>query len=248
MYVNKAKKMMEEGRPALGGVCGLGSPLAAKYMAATGVDFVMLDDQHGLWEPATLTAAFEIIHSAGATPMARVQKNDFATIGAMLDRGAMGIVAPLVNSAADARAAAQAMRFPPAGGRSYGPYGCTHFGPDYADWVNDQVFLAVQIESAAAVEHVDEILAVEGVDGCWIGPNDLGRSMGLDLNRPADAARHGEAIQKTLVACQRSGKIPGIAFGDMPDLLKRGFLFVTPGSDAGWIDAGARAMLAMLRG
>ena len=71
-----------------------------------GYDFVLLDDQHGLWDPDTITAAFQSIRLAGSVPMARVQKNDFAAIGAMLDRGAMGIVAPLVNAVEEARAAA----------------------------------------------------------------------------------------------------------------------------------------------
>jgi 4-hydroxy-2-oxoheptanedioate aldolase len=248
MYINKAKQMMQAGQPALGSVCGTGSPLVARLMAQSGFDFILVDDQHGLWEPAALTAAFESILAAGAAPMARVQKNDFAQIGAMLDRGALGIVAPLVNSADDARAAAAAMRYPPAGARSYGPYGCTHFGPDYADWVNEQVFLAVQIESAQAVAHVDEILAVEGVDGCWIGPNDLGRSMGLDLRQPADVERHQAAMRTILAACRRAGKIPGIAFGPMPDLIAQGYLFVTPGSDFGLLTNGARALLDSLRG
>ena len=243
MYVNTAKKMMEEGKPALGSCCAIGSPLAAKTMALTGFDFVMLDDQHGLWEPATLTVAFESIHAAGAVPMARVQKNDFAAIGAMLDRGAMGIVVPLVNSVEDARAAAYAMRYPPAGGRSFGPYGCGHYGSDYADWVNDELFLAVQIESKEAVEHVDVIMAVDGVDGCWIGPNDLGRSMGLDLSRPADVELHLAAMRETLEACKRAHKIPGIAFGPMGELIEQGFLFVTPASDFGMLDGGSREML-----
>ena len=247
MHVNKAKAKMQKGRPALGSVCGCGSPLVAKLMAEAGFDFILVDNQHGLWEPAALVAAFQSIHAAGATPMARVQKNDFAHIGAMLDRGAMGIVAPLVNTVEDARAAAAAVRFPPAGARSFGPYGCTHFGPDYADWIDEQVFLAVQIESAEAVAHVDEILAVDGVDGCWIGPNDLGRSMGLDLSRPEDVQRHQDAMRATLEACQRAGKSPGIAFGPMPELIAQGYLFVTPGSDFGLLSDGSRQLLDSLR-
>jgi 4-hydroxy-2-oxoheptanedioate aldolase len=247
MYTNRVKQMMLEGKPALGAICATGSPLAAEMMALAGFDFVMFDDQHGVCDPTVVTAAFQRTRMAGAVPMARVRKNDFAAIGAMLDRGAMGIVVPLVNSAEDARAAAYAMRFPPHGGRSFGPFGCASYGPDYADWIDDQLFLAVQIESKEAVGNVDEILAVEGVDGCWIGPNDLGRSMGLDLREPADVAAHQAAIRETLEACKRANKIPGIALGPMKELIEQGFLFVTPGSDAGILSDSSRQILQELR-
>ena len=247
MIINTARKKMMEGKPALGAACGTGSPLAAQVLARAGYDYVMLDDQHGLWDPTAIVAAFQTIQLAGAVPMARVRKNDFATIGAMLDRGAMGIVVPLVNSVKDARAAAYATRYPPRGGRSFGPYGCGSYGPDYADWIDDQVFLAVQIESREAVEQVDEIMAVEGVDGCWIGPNDLGRSMGLDLTKAEDEAAHQAAIARTLEACKAAGKIPGIAFGPSKGLIEQGFLFLTPGSDTGLLSAGSDEMLRMLR-
>ena len=247
MKYNRAKRMMLEGRPALGAVSQLGCRLAAETLALAGYDFVLLDDQHGDWEHASLMAAIRSIWMAGAVPMARVGKNDFYAIGSMLDRGALGIVVPLVNSAEDARAAAHAMRFPPLGGRSCGPYGGWMYGPDYLDVANDEVFLAVQIESKEAVAHVDEIMAVEGVDACWIGPNDLGRSMGIDLNKPEDARAHEAAMRKVLEACRRAGKIPGIAYGPMPQLLEQGYLFVTPGEDLGTLRNAARQTLRALR-
>jgi len=154
--------------------------------------------------------------------MARVQKNDFGVIGAMLDRGAKGIVAPLVNSVEEAKAAAYAVRYPPRGGRSFGPYGCASYGPDYAEWVDDEVFLAVQIESQQAVEHVEEIMAVPGVDGCWIGPVDLGRCLRLNLGRPSDVERHQAAVFRTLEACKAANKIPGIALGLIKGLIALG--------------------------
>ncbi len=247
MVINTARKQMMEGKPVLGAAVGTGSPLAAQILALAGFDYVMIDDQHGLWDPTAIVAAFQTIQLAGAVPMARVRKNDFATIGAMLDRGAMGVVAPLVNSVKDARAAAYAMRYPPRGGRSFGPYGCRSYGADYADWIDDQLFLAVQIESREAVEQVDEIMAVEGIDGCWIGPNDLGRSMGLDLTKAADVEAHQAAITRTLEACKAAGKIPGIAFGPTKELMAQGFLFLTPGSDVGFLSEGSRELLQMLR-
>ena len=244
MTMNTAKKMMLEGKPALGAAAGLNSPLAAETLALAGYDFVMIDDQHGLWDPSNIVAAVRSIRVACSIPMARTQKNDFGQIGAMLDRGVLGIVVPMVNSVADARAAAYAMRFPPRGGRSYGPYGCAIYGADYPDWANDEVFLAVQIESKEAAQDVEAIMAVDGIDGCWIGPNDLSRSMRVAMwSEP-----HLAAIDRTLQACKKLGKIPGIAFGDMPHLIEQGFLFVTPGDDRSPIDTVGRATLRQLRG
>jgi 4-hydroxy-2-oxoheptanedioate aldolase len=243
MLINAVKKMLAEGRPAMGGVCGTGSPLAAELMALAGLDFVMIDDQHGIWQPEAMMAAFHNIRLAGAEPMGRVQKNDFALINAMLDRGATGVIVPMVNSVADAQAAAYAMRFPPRGGRSFGPYGCAIYGDDYAGWINEQVFLAVQIESKEAIADIEGIMGVDGVDGCWIGPNDLARSMGVALwSEP-----HWAAIQKTLEACKRLGKVPGIALGDMPRLLAQGFLFVTPCDDFTALRTHVQSTLRALR-
>jgi 4-hydroxy-2-oxoheptanedioate aldolase len=247
MFVNRVKQMMLAGRPALGAVCQLGSPIAAETLALAGSDFVLVDGQHGAWEPASITAALRGIYAAGSVPMARVQKNDFAAIGALLDQGALGIVVPLVNSAGDAQRAVYATRYPPAGGRSLGPFGCWLYGRDYLEWANDQIFLAVQIESKEAVEQVDEILSVEGVDGCWIGPSDLAASMGLDLRQPDDVRRHEQAIFQVLQACKRLGKVPGIASGPMERILAEGYLFVTPVIDQSGLRGLATDRLAALR-
>ena len=148
---------------------------------AAGFDFVLVDNQHGDWDDATTLAAFRAISLGNATPVARVRQNDFYAIGRLLDRGALGIVVPMVNSADEARAAAFAMRYPPYGGRSYAGSLAVHYGPDYDTWADREVFLAVQIETAQAAEHAEEIMAVEGVDGCWIGPMDLARSLGVGV-------------------------------------------------------------------
>ena len=244
MRINTAKQKMLEGKPAIGAGANLGSPLGAEILALSGADYVMVDDQHGIWEPEAVMAAFRSIWIAGAVPMARVGQNDFYAIGAMLDRGALGIVVPMVHTVKDAAAAAFAMRYPPCGGRSMGPFGCQMYGPDYVDWANDEVFLAVQIESKQGLENVEEIMAVDGIDGCWIGPWDLAASMGTRIGSEA----HEEAMLCILEACKKTGKIPGTYCGDQgAHRLKQGFLFVTPLGDTLHISVGAKEILKELK-
>jgi 4-hydroxy-2-oxoheptanedioate aldolase len=249
VVTNVVKQRLLAGQPALGTVLGLGSPTAAEILARTGFDFVLVDCQHGDWNDATALAAFRNVSLEGVTPMARVRENDFYTIGRILDRGALGVVVPMVNSAAEAQAAAYAMRYPPTGGRSFGGCLAVHYGADYDAWINREVFLAVQIETAQGAKSAEDIMAVEGVDGCWIGPNDLARSLGLDLKTPAGVQAHTEAILHILEACRRTNKIPGIFTSDPDDArrwLEHGFLFVTVGGDGGFLAGGGTSTLRQL--
>ncbi len=250
MRTNVAKQKLLAGKPAIGAGAVLGSYLAVELFSQAGFDWILVDCQHGSWEEDTALLAFRAISLGSAAPMARVRGNDFAAIGRLLDEGALGIVVPLVNSAAEARAAAHAVRYPPRGGRSTGAFLARYHGDDYNEHANDEVYLAVQIESATAVDHAEEILAVDGVDGCWIGPKDLARSMGVDIDTPAGRQAHEDAILRVLAACRKTGKIPGID-GDGEAQARRwlghGFQFVTTISDAGLLINGGHTILENLR-
>jgi 4-hydroxy-2-oxoheptanedioate aldolase len=247
MKTNTVKRRMLAGEAAVGVVMGLGSPVAAQVLSNLGYDFVMIDNQHGAWDDESSMHAFRNICLGSALPMTRVRQNDFYVIGRLLDRGALGIVVPMVNSAAEAQAAAYAVRYPPRGGRSWAPTLARYHGSDYDTWIDDEVFLAVQIESKQAVDRAEEILAVDGVDGCWLGPADLARSMAIDLKTREGKQAHEAAIQRVLDACRRTGKIPGFAAGADAGLrLEQGFLFVTAGSDGGLLASGTEQLLARL--
>jgi 2-keto-3-deoxy-L-rhamnonate aldolase RhmA len=236
MRDNTAKRRMQEGLPAIGVLASLGSPLAAESLSMAGFDFVMIDVQHGSWDITQAQHALRGICMGTATPMVRAPKNDYYAIGSLLDRGALGVIVPMVNSADEARAAVWATRYPPQGSRSIGVGLVRHLGADYLERANDEIFLAVQIETAQALAHVEDILSVEGVDGCWIGPMDLAKSMGIDPSSKKGAKLHLEAIMQVLAACQKTGKLPGIfGAGDAKPWLDRGFLFVTTGSDASFL-------------
>lgn len=240
---NTAKQKMLNGEPAIGVSVGLGAPLAAEFLSRAGFDFVLVDHQHGNWSDDSTLDAFRYILLGSAIPMARVTQNDYYAIGRLLDRGALGIVVPMVNSADEAREAARAVRYPPHGGRSSGVLMARHLGTDYQDWIDDQVFLAVQIESAQAVERAEEILSVEGVDGCWIGPNDLSRSMGVALWTPD----HMAAIMRVRDACRNTGKIAGMSGDvDVSGWVREGFRFVTAAGDVTLMLEGAKQVWAHL--
>ena len=211
MAVNQAKRRMLEGKPAIGVHLGLGSPLVAELLSPLGFDFVLVDNQHGAWSDDSSMHAIRSIALGMATSMARVRRNDFGAIGRLLDMGIMGIVVPMVNTVEEAEAAAYAVRYPPKGGRSTGPFGTGFLGPDYMDWANDEVFLAIQIETVQAARDAEKIMAVEGIDGCWIGPGDLRLSMGVDMSTREGREAHRSTILGVFEACRKVGKISGLA-------------------------------------
>jgi 4-hydroxy-2-oxoheptanedioate aldolase len=250
MRVNTAKQTMLEGKPAFGFALGLASPLSAEILSTCGVDFLLLDRQHAPWGDDSTVAALSAMQAGSAIPMARVARNDFTLIGRLLDEGMMGIVIPMVNTAADAAAAARACRFPPIGDRSWGWGRARAFGDDYSDWIDDQIFVAVQIETAEAVANAEAILATPGVDGCWVGPSDLSLSLGFHPREMDTREEHARALEAVLAACSNTGKIPGIAGRSLQDGVQRaalGFQYITAGSDIGFILSGAAAALETLR-
>ena len=248
MNRNPAKERMLAGETAIGSLLLLGSPLAAEVLAQMDFDFLIVDMQHGTWQERDATTALRGITLCGCVPMARARRNDFGLIGRLLDMGALGIVVPMVETAEDARAATRAVRYPPLGERSEGAVGAQFHGAGYRGWINDEVFLAVQIESQRAVDNVEEILAVDGVDACWVGPADLAASMGVDMTTAEGRAAHRAAILSVRDACHRTGKVPGIAGLDtsVGEWVEAGFRFVTAGFDSMYVAAGAEELLHLV--
>jgi len=247
MRINEAKRRMLEGNPVLGPVIGLGAPLIAETFSLAGCDYVIIDQQHGAWDDTTTLQAIRATLVGSAVPLARVPRNDYSSIGRVLDQGALGVIVPMVNSAEEAEAAVYATRYPPRGGRSWGPFGVGGYGPDYGDRADDEILLLVQIETRQATERARDILAVDGVDGCWIGPLDLARSLGAEYHSPAGAPEVETAIEGVLAACREVGKIPGIyAAGVAKRRLDQGFLFVTVCNDRMLIVNGVKNILEFL--
>lgn len=249
MKTNKTREKLKAGKPAFGFGLGLASPIAAEALAATAIDFLMVDNQHGSFGPESTIACFMAIATGQATPMARVARNDYTMVGRLLDEGCMGIVFPMIHTAADAKQAADSSRLPPVGNRSWGWGRAARYGADYPDWVNEQVLVIVQIESIAAVENAEAILSTPGVDGCWLGPADMALSMGIDPRKAPTDDRHVKATERVLQACKNTGKAAGFACNSTEEARRRadaGWQFLTAGSDMGFVLGGAAGALKTL--
>ena len=249
MIPNTAKAKMQSGQPAFGFTLGMGSALNAELMSRSGIDFVMIDRQHGSWGEDSAIAALVAVNGSSAVPMARVARNDYTFIGRLLDEGVMGMIVPMVDTAEQARTAADSCRLPPQGQRSWGWGRAKLYGADYAEWINEQLFVAVQLESVEAVENAEAILSTPGIDACWTGPSDLSLSLGFHPSEMDGREEHARALETILTACRNTGKIPGIAGGGVEDALRRagqGFRFITATSDGGLLEAGARSAVARL--
>lgn len=248
MRPNEMKRLIKAGKPALGIMLGSISPLAAEAVAHTGFDWVMVDLQHGEPNISNVVSLLQGISTSKATPFVRVPYNEFAVINRALDLGAYGIIVPLVNNAAEAAAAVKAAKYPPLGGRSNGPVRAGLYGGDgYFDESNDELALFVMIETKDGVENVKEIVATEGVDGCYIGPSDLSIAYnappGGDTGKPLPDHVE-EAIATVVKACHDAKKHVGIHVYNSIAAnrrFKQGFDFVSVNSELGIMRAAVAA-------
>lgn len=179
MRANAAKAKIRAGGRVLNAWCSIASSHVAEAMAHQGFDSVTVDLQHGGLDYAAAFQMLQGISTSAATPLARVPWNEPGILMKVLDSGAYGIICPMINSRRDAEAFVGACRYAPMGFRSYGPNRVTQYaGADYWNHANEEVMLLAQIETAEALDHVDEILSVPGLDGVYVGPGDLSLSLG----------------------------------------------------------------------
>ena len=250
LETNPVTDKLRRGEPSVGTWLTLCSPVAAETMAQVGWDWLVVDVEHGQVGFETMTNCFRATQLGGAVPMARVPWNDTVWIQRTLDAGALGLVIPMVNTADDARAAIANTRYATKGQRSWGgsrvaPY----VGGEYRDWADEHLTLIVMIETVEAVEHADAILAVDGVVGCLVGPNDLALSMGLRMSDVGPGTAHEEAIMEVLAACRRTGKAAGKHCFDAAEATRRideGFQFLPVLGDAAFMQAAARTAFATI--
>jgi 4-hydroxy-2-oxoheptanedioate aldolase len=236
--MNRIRQALAEQRPSFGAWSVLSGSLPAEFMGGAGFDWVIVDAQHGGLVVGDLVPMIQALQLGGTPTVVRVPWTDPPTIMRVLDFGAAGVLVPMVNTPQDAAAAAAAMRYPPDGIRSYG-----QTRPRYASTseANADVVLLVMIETVEALDNVDAIAATPGVDGLFVGPVDLGLSLGLPLDFTGSAPAVAEAIDRVVAAAGRAGKFAGcVSSGadQAADLVRRGVMFVTLGADVGYLRAG----------
>jgi 4-hydroxy-2-oxoheptanedioate aldolase len=211
---NRMKAKLAAGEPAFGLSVMIPSPQVVESAAGLGFDWVLIDCEHGTIGVETMELMIMAAEASGVTPIVRPPSNAAAHILQAMDRGAQGVQVPHVSDAEAARAAVQAVKFHPMGGRSLAAgtrasgYGLRGAMGDFVAEANRETLVCVQIEDEAALPNVDEILRVEGVDVFFIGPSDLSQSMGFPGN--PKAPRVAKAIEETLAKIVAAGKTPGM--------------------------------------
>ncbi len=236
------KKQLREGQPKLGLFLNSHSPTVAEQLAHSGYDWLLVDTQHGPMGFPELSAMLAAITSGGAKSMVRVAGyHDRGGIQQALDMGADGVLVPYINTAEEARQAVSCARYPTAGTRSvYFPQRSMNKAGllGYAGAANDNVILALQVETADCIKNIDEIAAVKGVDMLFLGQNDLCMSMGLfEKYKFPDMYTSPElqaATDKLRAAAKKNNVILGLfLFGTsrVGEFLEKGFPFISVGND-----------------
>jgi 2-keto-3-deoxy-L-rhamnonate aldolase RhmA len=251
---NKVKKALINRQVTLGSWIQIGAcPGIAEILANAGYDWLAVDCEHSDIDVEGFSSLARGMHGRGPLPLARVRENDTLAIRQMLDAGAAGVIVPMVNSADEARKAVAAAKYPPQGIRGFcfsrmNNYG-VHFS-EYAASANDNVAVVVMIESRQAVDEIDEILSVDGVDGTLIGPYDLSGSYGLtgQTSHPTVQA----ACKRVVDACKEHGKAAGLhlvypAKESIQDAINHGFTFIALGVDMVFLNEAARSALNTAR-
>ncbi len=252
MRENRVKRIWREGGAVLNGWLHIPSSFSAELMAHAGYDSLTVDLQHGASDFDSALAMMQAISTTDTVPIVRVPWNEPGLIMRVLDAGSYGVICPMINTREDAEKFVGACRYPPEGYRSFGPFRATLYGgADYAAHANEAVITMAMIETREALENVDGIMSVPGLDDVFVGPADLGQSLGegpgMDRTEPAVV----EAIDGVLAAAQRHGVVAGIFTGSVEyasQMVKKGFRFVTVLSDGRLLASAAGETIAALKG
>jgi 4-hydroxy-2-oxoheptanedioate aldolase len=232
--------------------CSLCSNIAADIVRDCGFDWLLLDTEHSPNEIPDLLAQLQAVDGGQATPIVRPAWNDIVLIKRCLDIGAPALLVPYVQNPAEAKSAVAAVRYPPRGVRGVASasrasrYGRT---TDYLKKADSEICLLVQVETRAALDELEAIAAVEGVDGVFIGPSDLSASLG-HVGNPAHPDVQ-EALQGAVTRLKAVGKPAGILTGNEDEIRRYigwGYTFVAVGSDVGLLARGAGALAKKFKG
>jgi 4-hydroxy-2-oxoheptanedioate aldolase len=250
---NPVKQALKEGKAQAGTWLSLGSVVAARFVARSGLPWLTVDIEHSHTDIQTAALMFGSVADAGCVPLARVSTGRHDLIKSVLDCGAMGIVAPMVMNAQEARSIVAACQYPPRGNRSVGGsmhalnFGCSP--EEYFREADDQILIVIQAEHIAAVERADEIYAVPGIDAVFVGPNDLAASMRTANGNPPDPLVFEATLTRIREACERHGVAPGIhvySAEQARQRIEQGWRFLAVSSELKFMLDGASAVASAL--
>lgn len=242
----RLKRTIEAGDPAVGSWVSIGHPAMAEIPASLAFDFVVIDTEH---TPTSLETVENMLRAVEATtgptePIVRVASNDPVRIKRVLDMGVGGVMVPMVETADEANAVVDAVRYPPAGSRGIAGGRSSRYGMDLQERVEsggEELLTVVQVETERGLANVEEIVAVDGVDVAFVGPADLSASLGLFADWDHD--RYRGAVERVVSAAEEAGVAAGTLAFDASDVhqqLEAGFSFVIAGVDATHVIDGCR--------
>lgn len=251
-HPNKVKQVWADGGTARNCWLSFADPSVVEALAGQGFDLLTVDLQHGQFDRHSAAAAIRIILTSGAAPFVRLAGPEPDMINAMLDAGAVGLICPFISTPEDAAAFVEPCRYPPVGMRSYGPLMASlRHGPDYFQKAADLVVCLGMIETKSGYDTVEAIAATPGLDGLFIGPNDLALALGGVPQSDNSSESALETYRRVLGAAKAANKACGIyntspAYG--AQMAAMGFDLVNAATDAGLLLGGAHAALKAFDG
>ena len=251
MSVNPVKEKLAKGEASIGTWSSTGDPTVIETLTRTSLDWVTLDMEHNAIDVSTAVNCLRAANGTDKPVFARVPWNDAAWIKRVLDIGFWGIVVPDVKNVEQAKAAVKAAKYRPEGERGIGTTrGQLVFGSDYYKTANDRIMVVIMIEDPVAVNDIDNIMKVPGIDVVFVGPNDLASSMGVPIGLDNKAPEHIEAVQKVVDAGKRNGIPTGIHCTGGEEVARRiaqGMQWMPIASDVAIVRKGFETELAIGR-
>lgn len=251
MRANRLRQIWQSGGAVVNGWLAIGNSFSAETMAHQGWDSLTIDLQHGMIDYQSMVPMLQAISTTDTVPVVRVPWLEPGILMKALDAGAYGVICPMVNTREDAQNLVAWTHYAPRGTRSFGPVRATLYGgADYAQQANDTIVTFAMIETAKALDNLDDILSTPGLDAIYIGPSDLSLALGCRPVFDDVDAKAAEAIDHILARAKAHGVVAGIHNGTPEGALARiakGFQFVTVSSDARLMAAGAQQVVAAMK-
>jgi 4-hydroxy-2-oxoheptanedioate aldolase len=252
MRANTIRDIWRRGGCVLNGWLHIPNAFSTELMAHQGWDSLTIDLQHGVVDYAAAVGMLQAIATTATMPLARVPWNEPGIIMKMLDAGCFGIICPMINTRADCEAFVGACRYAPRGYRSYGPLrAALYAGPEYVARAEQLVITMAMIETRQAVANIAEIAQTPGLDALYIGPNDLGQSLGFGANMDPTEPEVLAAIDHVVSTARQHSLVVGMHTGSAEyarHMAAKGMQFLTIGSDSRLLAAAAQRTVADFRG